>query len=79
MLRWMVPLDNTLTKTIGWRFISKDLDPRSQGNEKEIGIESIDFMGQTENERSYAETQRQPGDYEVQVSLLLSYWMYFEE
>ncbi len=68
MLRWMVPLDNIHTKTIGWRFISKDLDPRSQGNEKQIGIESIDFIGQTENERSYAESQRQPGDYEVQVS-----------
>ena len=68
MLRWMVPLDNTNTKTIGWRFISNDLDPRSQGNENQIGIESIDFIGQTENERSYTESQRQPGDYEVQIS-----------
>ena len=68
MLRWMVPLDNTNTKTVGWRYFSEDLDPRSQGDETLIGLESIDFVGQTKDERSYVDSQKQPGDYEAQVS-----------
>ena len=68
MLRWMVALDNTHTKTIGWRYFSEDLDPRSQGDETLIGLESIDFVGQTKDERSYVDSQKQPGDYEAQVS-----------
>ena len=66
--RWMVPLDNFTTKTIGWRFFSKELDPRDQGDKSKVGIESIDFVGQTKFERSYEESQLQPGDYEAQVS-----------
>ena len=68
MLRWMVPLDNTNTKTIGWRYFSKELDPREQGDASSVGVEKIDFIGQTKNERSYEDSQRQPGDYEAQVS-----------
>ena len=68
MLRWVVPLDNTSTKTIGWRYFSKELDPRSQGDASNVGVEKIDFIGQTKNERSYEDSQRQPGDYEAQVS-----------
>ena len=64
----MVPLDNITTKTIGWRFFSKELDPRDQGDKSKVGIESIDFVGQTKFERSYEESQLQPGDYEAQVS-----------
>ena len=64
----MVPLDNTSTKTIGWRYFSKELDPRSQGDASNVGVEKIDFIGQTKNERSYEDSQRQPGDYEAQVS-----------
>lgn len=33
-----------------------------------MGLEKIDFIGQTEEERPYQERQRQPGDYEAQVS-----------
>ena len=47
MLRWMVPLDNTNTKTIGWRYFSKELDPREQGDASSVGVEKIDFIGQT--------------------------------
>ena len=61
MLRWMVPLDNTNTKTIGWRYFSKELDPREQGDASSVGVEKIDFIGQTKNERSYEDSQRQPG------------------
>lgn len=67
MLRWMVPIDNTNTMTIGWRYNSDKLDPRGQDDLSIVGKETIDFMGQTAG-RSYEEQQRQPGDYEVQVS-----------
>ncbi|MBT6275387.1 MAG: aromatic ring-hydroxylating dioxygenase subunit alpha, partial [Chromatiales bacterium] len=68
ILRWMVPVDDTTTRTIGWRFFSERLDPRGQDRPDEVGYESIDFIGQTAGERSYEESQRQPGDFEAQVS-----------
>ena len=68
MLRWMVPVDDTATRTIGWRFFGDRLDPRGQDRPEIVGRESIDFVGQTEDERPYEERQRQPGDYEAQVS-----------
>ena len=67
MLRWMVPIDNTNTLTIGWRYFNEQLDPRGQDDPSIVGKESIDFIGQTGG-RPYEEQQRQPGDYEVQVS-----------
>jgi len=67
-LRWMVPCSNTLTRTIGWRYFRPELDPQDMADENAVGKESIDFIGQTEDERPYAERQRQPGDYEAQVS-----------
>ena len=68
MLRWMVPVDDTATRTVGWRFFSPRLDPRGQDDPARVGLESIDFVGQTGDERPYEERQRQPGDYEAQVS-----------
>ena len=67
MLRWMVPIDDTHTVTIGWRYFNKQLDPRNQGDREQVGKEKIDFVGQTP-ERPYDERQRFPGDYEAQVS-----------
>ena len=68
MLRWMVPVDDTTTCTIGWRYFSQALDPRGQDRPDQVGKESIDFVGQTAEERSYEESQRTPGDFEAQVS-----------
>jgi phenylpropionate dioxygenase-like ring-hydroxylating dioxygenase large terminal subunit len=68
ILRWMVPVNNTVTRTIGWRFFSTQLDPEGRGERNNVGKEKIDFIGQTAEERSYHERQRQPGDYEAQVS-----------
>ena len=68
MLRWMVPVDDTATRTIGWRYFSERLDPRGQDSPEMVGRETIDFVGQSEDERPYEERQRQPGDYEAQVS-----------
>ena len=67
ILRWVVPVDDHNTVTMGWRFFSDDLDPQGQGDRNEVGIERIDFVGQTP-ERDYTLRQRQPGDYEAQVS-----------
>ena len=68
MLRWMVPVDDTHTITIGWRFFREELDPKGLGDAARVGKQTIDFVGQTEEERSYEQRQRFPGDYEVQVS-----------
>lgn len=68
MLRWMVPIDDTHTVTIGWRYFRDELDPQGLGDASKVGKQTIDFVGQTEEERSYADRQRVPGDYEVQVS-----------
>jgi hypothetical protein len=68
ILRWMVPIDNFATRTIGWRYFSSETDPRNQGDRSLVGKESIDFIGQTEDERPYHERQQQPGDFEAQVS-----------
>ena len=67
-LRWMVPIDDTHTVTIGWRIFRDELDPQKIGDASKVGKQSIDFVGQTEEERSYEQRQRFPGDYEVQVS-----------
>ncbi|MBM3626882.1 MAG: Rieske 2Fe-2S domain-containing protein [Alphaproteobacteria bacterium] len=68
LTRWMVPVDDGTTLVIGWRYFSEELDPAGIGDRARVGRQSIDFIGQTEEERSYEERQRQPGDYEVQVS-----------
>ncbi len=68
ILRWMVPVDSVTTRTIGWRYFNADLDPKGLEDRSQVGKEMIDFIGQTGDERSYEESQRQPGDYEAQVS-----------
>jgi phenylpropionate dioxygenase-like ring-hydroxylating dioxygenase large terminal subunit len=67
-LRWMVPRDDTHTVIMGWRFFSPELDPKGLGDPAKVGKQTIDFVGQTEEERPYRERQKQPGDYEVLVS-----------
>ena len=66
--RWMVPVDDTHTITIGWRYYNDLIDPQHTGDISSVGKEKIDFVGQTEDERSYEERQRNPGDFEAQVS-----------
>lgn len=67
LLRWMVPIDDTHTVTIGWRFFNEHLDPERKGDRARVGKGTIDFLGQYED-RPFEERRRQPGDYEVQVS-----------
>jgi nitrite reductase/ring-hydroxylating ferredoxin subunit len=66
--RWMVPVDDTNTITFGWRYYNDLIDPQHLGDISNVGKEMIDFIGQTEDERSYEERQRNPGDFEAQVS-----------
>ncbi|MBI3710256.1 MAG: aromatic ring-hydroxylating dioxygenase subunit alpha [Proteobacteria bacterium] len=65
--RWVVPVDDTNTAIIGWRYFAAALDPEGKGDRSQVGFGSIDFIGQGEP-RPYEETQRNPGDYEAQVS-----------
>ena len=66
--RWMRPIDDTNTDIIGWRLFNDKVDPDHQGDRSQIGKGMIDFIGQTEDERSYHERQRVPGDFEAIVS-----------
>ena len=66
--RWMRPIDDTNTDIIGWRLFNDKVDPDHQGDRDQIGKGKIDFIGQTEDERSYHERQRVPGDFEAIVS-----------
>lgn len=65
--RWTTPIDNTNCKIIGWRHFLPETDPRGIANEAEIGKEMVDFYGQTAH-RSYEQRQREPGDYDAQIS-----------
>ena len=53
LLRWTVPIDDTHSAVLGWRFFSSELDPEGQGDASKVGRQAIDFMGQTAD-RSFA-------------------------
>ena len=63
--KWIVPVDNTHTKLIAWRHFNDMIG--SDADYDRIGLNKVDFMGQTGCERSYEAGQREPGDYEAQV------------
>jgi len=65
--KWTVPTDNTSCKIIGWRHFNETLDLGGKGDRSKVGLNKIDFLGQTGSERSYEEGQRLPGDYEAQI------------
>jgi nitrite reductase/ring-hydroxylating ferredoxin subunit len=65
--KWVLPVDNTHCQIIGWRHFSDELDLEGKGDRARVGINKVDFLGQTGNERSYAEAQREPSDYEAQA------------
>jgi len=65
--KWTVPTDNRSCKIIGWRHFNETLDLGGKGDRGKVGLNKIDFLGQTGGERSYEEGQRLPGDYEAQI------------
>jgi hypothetical protein len=66
--KWTVPIDDTECMIIAWRHFGPAIDPDGKGKRDEVKIESVDFEGQTAA-RNYDEMQRNPGDYEAQVSI----------
>jgi hypothetical protein len=66
--KWTLPVDDTHCKIIAWRHYGKDLDLDGKGNRNNVGLNKVDFVGQTGIERSYEEGQRMPSDYEAQIS-----------
>jgi len=65
--KWTVPVDDENCKIVGWRHFNPTLDQGGKGNRAKVGLNSIDFVGQTGTERSYEEGQRLPSDYEAQI------------
>jgi len=66
--KWTVPADDTSCKIVGWRHFNETLDLDGKGSRADVGLNKVDFVGQTGVERSYEEGQAMPGDYEAQVS-----------
>jgi hypothetical protein len=65
--KWTVPTDNRNCKIVGWRHFNDTLDLGGKGDRRKVGLNKIDFLGQTGSERSHEEGQRVPGDYEAQI------------
>lgn len=66
--KWTVPVNDQACKIVAWRHFNETLDLDGKGNRDAIGLNRVDFVGQTGVERSYEEGQQMPGDYEAQVS-----------
>jgi len=67
LTRWVVPVDDTHSWIFGLRHFNDVVDPGHKGLEEECGYDSVDFIGQDGN-RPYAKRQRNPGDWDAQVS-----------
>lgn len=64
--RWVVPSDDKHCCIIGFRHFNDKLDPENIGDKASIGVEQVDFAGQTAAPPHLR--QRTPGDYEAIVS-----------
>lgn len=65
--KWTVPVDDDHCQIIGWRHFSPELDLGGKGDRSNVGLQRVDFVGQTGTERSHAEAVRLPSDYEAQI------------
>jgi nitrite reductase/ring-hydroxylating ferredoxin subunit len=65
--RWTVPGDDTSCWIFGLRHFSAELEHGGAGNKDLVGYESLDLYGQTSG-RTPEQMQRNPGDWEVEVS-----------
>ena len=66
--KWTVPVDDSRCRIVGYRHFSEELDLDGKGDRAKVGLNKVDFVGQTGIERSREEGRRMPGDYEAQVS-----------
>jgi nitrite reductase/ring-hydroxylating ferredoxin subunit len=65
--RWVVPIDDESNWTFGIRHFNRAIDPFGEGRRDLIGLLKTDGFGQT-GDRPYHERQRNPGDWDVQMS-----------
>jgi phenylpropionate dioxygenase-like ring-hydroxylating dioxygenase large terminal subunit len=65
--RWIVPVDDTHCLTVGWRHVNDLVDPAGRTRNEDMGMGKVDFAGQ-QPEGSYRDRQRNPGDWDAQVS-----------
>jgi nitrite reductase/ring-hydroxylating ferredoxin subunit len=67
--RWTVPIDNSSCWIFGVRHYNEEVEPPGMGlgDKTAVGHDKFDIYGQT-SARSYDEMQRNPGDWEAQVS-----------
>jgi nitrite reductase/ring-hydroxylating ferredoxin subunit len=65
--RWVVPIDDQSSFTIGVRHLNKVVDPEGTHHAGEIGIGKAGLIGQTDD-RPYEERQLEPGDYDAVIS-----------
>ncbi len=65
MSRWYVPVDDTHSIIFGWRMFGDSIDPLHMGREDRLGWDDMDFLEGQVGNRSYAQGQRAPGDYEA--------------
>lgn len=65
--RWVTPVDDVNTMVIAWRHFRDGDDPRGLTNKDDVGFGKTDFYGQG-GDRSYAQRQQDPGDYDAWVS-----------
>ncbi|MBX3672746.1 MAG: Rieske 2Fe-2S domain-containing protein [Burkholderiales bacterium] len=68
MSRWYVPVDDTHSVILGWRMFGPEIDPKGLGDEAQVGWDKMDFLRGQVGDRSYEESRRLPGDWEVIVS-----------
>ena len=66
--KWTVPVDDTHCRIVAYRHFNEELDLDGKGDRSKVGLNKVDFIGQTGIERSYEEGQAMPGDYEAQIS-----------
>ena len=66
--KWTVPVDDTHCRIVAYRHFGEELDLDGKGDRSNVGLNKVDFVGQTGIERSYEEGQAMPGDYEAQIS-----------
>ena len=67
LTKWIVPVDETHCWMFGFRHFNEEVDPEGLGQENGCGVDKVDFFGQT-GHRNYEEMQREPGDWDAQVS-----------
>ena len=67
LTKWIVPADDAHCWMFGYRHFNGEVDPDDVGREDECGSDKIDFFAQT-GHRSYEDMQREPGDWDAQVS-----------